>query len=159
MNIALSIAVFLILGLVFVCASLVLNRLLSPRHPDPEKAQPYECGERPFGPAWVQFDLRFYLVALFYLIFDVEVALLFPWAVILRDLPLTALVLGLPFLLVVVIGYAYEWASGTLDWVRQTSPSRIAAAGPPGSLSALARRDPEFLNPPDFPSTPAAPAS
>ncbi len=92
----------------------------------------------------MQFDLRFYIVALFYLVFDVEVALIYPWSVVFRQFPTEALVLGLPFLGVIVIGYAYEWYSGSLDWVRSSVNTSIkGTAGV--DMASLARRDPEAV--------------
>src|SRR5436190_11761733 len=74
--------IFLAAGLTLLAANLVLGRLIRPDKPSPEKAEVYECGERPIGDAWVQFDLRFYVVALLFVIFDVELAFFFPWAVV-----------------------------------------------------------------------------
>ncbi len=140
----LSIAIFVAFGLVFVLAPLLIGRLVRPRHPNAQKREIYECGEPAVGSSWVQFDLRFYIVALFYLVFDVEVALIYPWAVVYRDFPATALLLGLPFLLIVIIGFVYEWYSGSLDWVRGSVGTSIK--GTHGvNMAALSRRDPEIL--------------
>ena len=141
---ALAIGIFLGFGLAFVLINLTVSRIIAPRMAQEEKGAIYECGEPTIGESWVQFDLRFYIVALFYLVFDVEVALIYPWAVVFRQYPAEALLVGLPFLSVVVIGYAYEWYSGSLDWVRSsvnTSMQRRAVA----DLGTLARRDPEAL--------------
>ncbi|MCC7193261.1 MAG: NADH-quinone oxidoreductase subunit A [Phycisphaeraceae bacterium] len=142
----LNIAIFLGFGLGFVLLNLLVGSLVRPSLPNDEKKAIYECGEPTVGSSWVQFDLRFYIVALFYLVFDVEVALIYPWAVVFRDFPTEAVVLGAPFLAVIVIGYAYEWYSGSLDWVRSAVNTSIQSAGR-GSLdmAALARRDPEAL--------------
>ena len=94
-------------GLGFVLVNLVVGSLVRPRIANAEKSAIYECGEPTIGDSWVQFDLRFYIVALFYLIFDVEVALIYPWAVVYRQYPIEALVLGTPFLAIVVISRAY----------------------------------------------------
>ena len=140
----LSIAIFLGFGLGFVLINLTVGKLVRPSLPNREKAAVYECGEPTIGTSWVQFDLRFYIVALFYLVFDVEVALIYPWAVVFRQFPSEALVLGLPFLGIVVIGYAYEWYSGSLDWVRSSVNTSIK--GTAGlDMATLARRDPEAL--------------
>lgn len=145
----LSISIFLGFGLVFVGFNLLIGKLVRPNLPNAEKLAIYECGEPTIGESWVQFDLRFYIVALFYLVFDVEVALIYPWAVVFRQFPAEALVIGTPFLLVIVIGYAYEWYSGSLEWVRsQVSTSLRAGAGADrrGELASLARRDPELVH-------------
>ena len=139
---ALSISIFLAFGLVFVLANLLVGKLVRPSMPSEEKQAIYECGEPTIGSSWVQFDLRFYIVALFYLVFDVEVELIYPWAVIYREAPVEALVLGAPFLGIVVIGYAYEWYSGSLDWVRSSVNTSFKSAA---DMGQLARRDPEAL--------------
>lgn len=142
----LSIAIFLGFGLGFVLINLLVGKIVRPSLPNAEKKAIYECGEPTIGSSWIQFDLRFYIVALFYLVFDVEVALLYPWSVIFREFPTQAIVLGLPFIGIVVIGYFYEWYSGSLDWVRSTSMTGGPSGGRPGGrLAALARRDPEAL--------------
>ncbi len=140
----LSIAIFLGFGLAFVLINLCVGALVRPKMPQEEKGAIYECGEPTIGSGWVQFDLRFYIVALFYLVFDVEVALIYPWATVYRDFPREALLLGLPFLLLVIIGYVYEWYSGSLDWVR--SSINTSVKGTRGiDMASLARRDPEAL--------------
>lgn len=117
---------------------------MRPRIPNAEKEAIYECGEPTIGNSWVQFDLRFYIVALFYLVFDVEVALIYPWAVVFRDNPGAVLALGAPFIGIIVVGYAYEWYSGSLDWVR--SSVNTSFKGTRGiDMASLARRDPEAL--------------
>ncbi len=139
-----SISIFLGFGLGFVLINLLVSKVLRPSLPNAEKQAIYECGEPTIGTSWVQFDLRFYIVALFYLIFDVEVALIYPWAAIYRQFPTEALVLGAPFLGIIVIGYAYEWYSGSLDWVR-SSVNTSHRASTSMDMAALARRDPEML--------------
>ena len=140
----LSVAIFLAVGFGFVLVNLIISGLVRPSLPNEEKEAIYECGEPTIGESWVQFDLRFYIVALFYLVFDVEVALIYPWAVVFREFPMEALIVGLPFLGIVIVGYAYEWYSGSLDWVRSsinTSFKGTAAV----DLKSLARRDPEMI--------------
>ena len=140
-----SICIFLGFGMGFVLLNLTVGAFVRPSLPNREKKAIYECGEPTIGNSWVQFDLRFYIVALFYLVFDVEVALIYPWAVVFREMPMEALVLGAPFLGIVIIGYAYEWYSGSLDWVR--SSVNTSFKGTSGlDLANLARRDPELLD-------------
>ncbi len=144
MNQLLSIAIFVGFGVGFVFFNLLVGRLVRPSLSNAEKEAIYECGEPTIGTSWVQFDLRFYIVALFYLIFDVELALIYPWAIVYREIPGEALVLGTPFLGIIIIGYAYEWYSGSLDWVRSTiNTSYKGTAGI--DMASLARRDPEVL--------------
>ena len=140
----LSISIFLAFGLGFVLVNLTVGAIVRPKLPNSEKQAIYECGEPTIGSSWVQFDLRFYIVALFYLVFDVEVALIYPWAVVYRQFPLEALVLGAPFLAIVIIGYAYEWYSGSLDWVRSSINTSVKGTGGV-DMARLARRDPEAL--------------
>ena len=143
----LSITIFLAAAVVFVMSALIVGRLVRPNLPNRDKLAIYECGEPAVGDSWVQFDLRFYIVALFYLVFDVEVALIYPWAVVYRQLPdmLPALIVGAPFLAVVIIGYVYEWYAGSLDWVRSSINTSIKGGAAGTDLSALARREPEAL--------------
>ena len=112
----LAIAVFLVvaggISLLMVTASFVL----APRAPDPEKNSAYECGFTAFSDARSKFDVRFYLVAILFIIFDLEVAFLFPWAVALGGLGVFGLISMLVFLGVLTVGFIYEWKSGALEW-------------------------------------------
>lgn len=141
----LSIAMFLGVGLAFVFVGLTASSLVHPKLRQRDKDSTYECGEETIGSNWVQFDLRFYIVALFFLVFDVEVALIYPWAAIFREFPREALILGAPFIGLVVIGYAYEWHAGSLDWVRGTVHTALKNDTSVGDLATLARRDPQAL--------------
>ena len=100
------------LGLVLVIAALVL----AVRRPDPEKISAYECGFNAFDDARMKFDVRFYLVAILFIIFDLEVAFLFPWAVAFKDIGTFGFLSMLVFLAVLTIGFAYEWKKGALEW-------------------------------------------
>jgi NADH-quinone oxidoreductase subunit A len=115
-----AVLVFLIAGVVMVCTPLVLGVLFRPKNPYPEKEIAYECAEDPVGEAQVRFDMRFYTTALIFIIFEVEIALMFPWARIFRgaeDVPL-ALWAGLVFALIVFLGLVVDWAKGDLDWIK-----------------------------------------
>ncbi len=100
------------LSVMMVVASLILAR----QRPDSEKLSPYECGFDPFENARIRFDVRYYLVAILFIIFDLEVAFLFPWAVSLRDIGVFGFVSMAIFLAVLTIGFAYEWMKGALEW-------------------------------------------
>jgi NADH-quinone oxidoreductase subunit A len=125
-----SITLFVVFGVAFVFVNLLVGALARPKNPSAEKQSVYECGEPAVGPGWVQFDLRFYVVALVFLIFDVEVALFYPWAVTYgnaANLPTpqdtfalrsAALVDMLVFFGILLVGFAYLWRFGYLDWVR-----------------------------------------
>jgi NADH-quinone oxidoreductase subunit A len=181
-------ALFFVAGFVFLFVSLLVGRLLRPQNPNPEKLEPYECGEPAIGSAYVQFDLRFYVVALLFIIFEVEVALFFPWAVVFgkmtnlaqantqvvsdsgqltpaakgiydellvppqatagyvaaksrddaeqaiksdaRTLAMISLADIGVFFAVLLVGFAYVWRRGDLDWVRALSRERALQGGP-----------------------------
>lgn len=129
-----SILVFFIFGLIFVALNVsVLSRILRPAIPQQEKATTYECGEPPLGSSWIRFDIRFYTVALVFLIFDVEVAFLYPWAGIFKEWKDAGRASGsnelgtflfaemLIFIGILVVGYIYVWAKGDLNWVKSVS--------------------------------------
>jgi len=111
-------ALFLIVGTVFVLFVFFLAKLASPRNPNPEKLRNYECGELPFGSAWVQYNVRYYIFALIFVIFDVEVVFLFPWAVVYKSLGFFAFVEMMIFLGILIFGLIYVWKKGALRWVR-----------------------------------------
>lgn len=113
-----KILIFLILAIVFVIITLFINRLIRPNRPTHEKLKVYECGENPEGSPWVKFNIRFYVVALIFLIFDVEVVLLFPWALTYKEFGVYGFIVGLIFLLILGLGMAYEWRKGDLEWAR-----------------------------------------
>ena len=115
----LPIIIFTILALALIGLPLALQYILSPRkNKGGDKLISYECGEIPEGSAWVKFNIRFYVVALIFLIFDVEIVFLFPWAVVFQELGLLAFIEAFIFILILVVGYAYVWMKGDLDWVK-----------------------------------------
>lgn len=111
---------FGIAGFALVFISLSIGRLVRPTMPHPEKGTAYECGEPAIGDSWVQFDLRFYTVALVFIVFDVEIALLWPWATVYRDMGGGAFWAFFVFFLLIAIPFMYEWKSGYLVWVRSS---------------------------------------
>ena len=111
-----------ILGIVMVAIPLVIQKLIAPSNKTREKLETYECGEDVEGPAWVKFNIRFYVVALIFIIFDVEVVFLFPWAVVYKELGLFAFIEMLIFIGVLAIGLAYVWIKGDLEWVKFSVP-------------------------------------
>ena len=112
----LPIAVFLSISLVIGLALLVAPFLVAYRNPDPEKLSAYECGFNAFDDARMKFDVRFYLVSILFIIFDLEVAFLFPWAVAFKEVGLFGFVSMMIFLSVLTIGFIYEWKKGALEW-------------------------------------------
>lgn len=113
-----KILIFIILAIVFVIITLFINKLIRPNRPTFEKQKVYECGENPEGSPWVKFNIRFYVVALIFLIFDVEVVLLFPWALTYKEFGVYGFIVGIIFLLILGLGMAYEWRKGDLEWAR-----------------------------------------
>ncbi len=109
---------FIFAGFVIAFGGLLVGRFVRSTIRHPEKEAPYECGEPAIGDSWVQFDLRFYTVALVFIVFDVEVALLWPWAVVFKDMGAPAYWAFLVFFTLIAIPFVYEWKSGYLDWVR-----------------------------------------
>jgi NADH-quinone oxidoreductase subunit A len=112
----LSIIIFLVIAMGLSCAFVVINLILAPNHPDPEKLSAYECGFEPFEDSRMEFDVRFYLVAILFIIFDLEIAFLFPWAVSLGNIGLLGFCSMMVFLFILTIGFIYEWKKGALDW-------------------------------------------
>jgi len=113
-----NVLAFALLGVAFIAVNLVLWWVLRPRRFSEEKLTTYECGENPTGSAWIQFNIRFYVFALIFIIFDVEAVFLLPWAVVFRELGVLAFVEGLVFIAILVIALAYVWRKGDLEWVR-----------------------------------------
>jgi NADH-quinone oxidoreductase subunit A len=110
------ILLFILVGLAVGVVPMALGKLLSPSRPDPEKLSPYECGIEPFEDARMKFDVRYYLVAILFIIFDLEVSFLFPWAIVLGDLGLYGYCSMMIFLGVLTVGFIYEWRKGALEW-------------------------------------------
>jgi NADH-quinone oxidoreductase subunit A len=107
---------FFIVGAIFVAIGLVAAWLVRPSRAYANKLTSYECGEEPVGSSWVRFNIRFYVVALIFLVFDVEVVFLFPWAIVYQKLGMFALIEMVIFLAILAVGYAYVWVKGDLDW-------------------------------------------
>ncbi len=111
-----AVLVFLLFGALFVIGNLVLSRILQVRLPHPSKLTTYECGETAVGSSWVQFNIRFYVIALAFIIFDVEIVFLFPWAVVFKQLGTFAFWEMMVFIGILLVGLAYLWGKGDLDW-------------------------------------------
>ena len=112
----LPILLFIVVGIGFGVVPLVAGFLLAPRRPDSEKNSPYECGFEAFEDARMKFDVRYYLVAILFIIFDLEIAFLFPWAVVLDELGMFGFLAMVVFLGILVVGFVYEWKKGALEW-------------------------------------------
>ena len=107
---------FVILGFTFVAIALTAAALIRPSKPNPVKNSTYECGEIPIGDTWVRFNVRFYVIALVFLLFDVEVVFLLPWAIVFRQLGWFAFIEMIVFVVILFAGFAYVWGKGDLDW-------------------------------------------
>ena len=116
-----SILLMIALGAGFALFSVVLSSLLGPRKPTPEKSAPYECGMPPVGDARERQSVKFYLVAMIFLLFDIEIAFLYPWAMALRELGWNGFVQVLLFMVLLLAGYVYVWRKGALDWGNEKS--------------------------------------
>jgi NADH-quinone oxidoreductase subunit A len=120
----LSILIMIALGAGFALISVVLSMFVGPKKPTPEKEAPYECGMPPVGDARERQSVKFYLVAMIFLLFDIEVAFLYPWAMALRDLGWPGFVQVFLFMLLLLAGYVYVWRKGALDWGNERVPDR-----------------------------------
>ena len=112
----LSIIIFLFIDLALSIGFIVINFALSSKNPDPEKLSAYECGFSAFSDSRIKFDVKFYLVAILFIIFDLEIAFLFPWAISLGNIGLLGFYSMMIFLFVLTIGFIYEWKKGALEW-------------------------------------------
>jgi len=189
-DLVLILLIFMAAGLTLLAANLVLGRLVRPEQPSPEKGEVYECGEQPIGTAWVQFDLRFYVVALLFVIFDVELAFFFPWAVVFgsavrtadeskpaevrveaakqiqpRGEPAAPATAAPPepaaakslawvafadifvFFAVLLVGFAYLWRRGDLEWVRSTAAQQESVSASVSVGENQAAQPPPVLHP------------
>ncbi len=112
----LPVLIFMVIGLLIGGVMLAIGFVLAPRRPDSEKLSPYECGFEAFEDSRMKFDVRYYLVAILFIIFDLEIAFLFPWAVVLREIGMIGFLAMMLFLAILVVGFIYEWKKGALQW-------------------------------------------
>jgi NADH:ubiquinone oxidoreductase subunit 3 (subunit A) len=113
-----AVLTFIVVIVGFLAVNLILWWIIRPARHSEEKLTTYECGENPQGSAWVQFNIRFYVFALIFIVFDVEAVFLFPWAVVFRQLGMLAFLEGLVFIAILVVALTYVWRKGDLEWVR-----------------------------------------
>jgi NADH-quinone oxidoreductase subunit A len=121
----LGILIMIALGVAFSAVMIGLSMLVGPRNPTPEKLAPYECGMPAVGDARERQSVKFYLVAMIFLLFDIEVAFLYPWAMALVDLGWTGFIQIVTFFLILLVGYIYVWRKGILDWGPVARPARV----------------------------------
>jgi len=107
---------FILVGIAIGLVLLTVGSLVSPNRPDPQKLAPYECGFEAFEDARMKFDVRYYLIAILFILFDLEIAFLFPWAVVLPDIGIFGFWSMMVFLAILIIGFVYEWKKGALEW-------------------------------------------
>jgi NADH-quinone oxidoreductase subunit A len=110
------ILLFILIGIAVGVVPVALGWLIAPNKPDSEKLSPYECGFEAFEDARMRFDVRYYLVAILFILFDLEIAFLFPWAILLEEIGLFGFVAMMIFLAILVVGFIYEWKKGALEW-------------------------------------------
>ena len=110
------ILLFVVIGLLVGVGPMLIGFLLGPQRPDPAKSSPYECGFEAFEDTRMKLDVRYYLVAILFILFDLEIAFLFPWAVVLKEIGMFGFVGMLVFLAILVVGFVYEWKKGALEW-------------------------------------------
>jgi len=110
------ILLFIVVGVAIGVAPPVLGAIFGPHRPDPEKLSPYECGFEAFEDARMKFDVRYYLVAILFILFDLEIAFLFPWAVVINEIGFAGFLSMMLFLGILVVGFVYEWTKGALEW-------------------------------------------
>ncbi|MDO4904555.1 MAG: NADH-quinone oxidoreductase subunit A [Lautropia sp.] len=116
LNNYLPVLLFLLVGAFIGIAPMLIGKLLGPSRPDPEKLSAYECGFEAFGDARMQVDVRYYLVAILFILFDLEIAFLFPWAVSLGSIGFAGFISMMVFLAILVVGFIFEWGKGALNW-------------------------------------------
>lgn len=121
-----SVGVFMGLALFFVAFAFAVSKLLRPHKPTSEKSTTYECGMDPIGDSWIQFNIRFYVVALIFIVFEIEAVFMFPWAVVYDKLGLFGLVEMTVFIGILLVGLAYVWGKGDLEWVKSLMGGRGA---------------------------------
>lgn len=153
-----QIASFLVAGILFISITLFVSKLLRPNRPNPQKLSSYESGETPQGPAWIQFNLRFYVLALVFILFEVEVVFLFPWAVVFADKELNqqtqnawswfAFVEMLIFIIILVLGLVYAWRKGHLDWIKSKPVLTDVSSPVPANLYEAINKKFSSPNPP-----------
>ena len=112
----LPVLLFVLVGAAVGVAPMAIGKLLGPSKPDAAKLSPYECGFEAFEDARMQFDVRYYLVAILFILFDLEIAFLFPWAVSLGTIGFVGFISMMVFLAILIVGFVYEWSRGALDW-------------------------------------------
>ncbi len=110
------ILLFIAVGVAVGVAPMVFGKLLAPNRPDPQKLSPYECGFEAFEDARMKFDVRYYLVAILFILFDLEIAFLFPWATVINDIGFAGFLSMMLFLAILTVGFVYEWMKGALEW-------------------------------------------
>lgn len=130
---------FLLIAIIFVIVTVFFAKLVRPARPTTEKLLTYECGENPVGSPWIKFNIRFYVVALIFLIFDVEIVLLVPWIMVYKEAQILGFVVGAIFLFLLALGMAYEWKKGDLEWIRPNPvPPQIKKPELPQEVSVTA---------------------
>jgi len=146
-----EVLLFIIAGMIFILVTLFISKIIRPHRPNAEKLSTYESGEEPVGSAWTQFNIRFYIIALIFLLFEVEIVLLFPWATIFANEELIKQTNGLwgwfsliemvLFIVVLALGLAYAWVNGHLDWIKPNpKPTEFISPVPKEHYDAINKK-------------------
>ncbi len=138
-----AVLVFIAISVLFIFFTLIFSRIIHPRKPSAAKSATYECGEIPAGDSWVKFNIHFYVIALIFIIFEVEILVLFPWAVVFKELGMTAFVEMVVFVGILTLGLAYLWKKGDLDWNKETHFMKDAPMPSDAGRSAREHRSEE----------------
>ncbi len=143
-----EVLLFIIVGIIFIVVTLFVSRLIRPHRPNPEKLSTYESGEEAIGSSWPQFNIRFYIIAQIFLLFEVEIVFLYPWSTVFANKELIretsgawgwfSLIEMVVFILVLALGLAYAWKNGHLDWVKPNpKPTEFSSPVPKSHYDAL----------------------
>jgi NADH-quinone oxidoreductase subunit A len=143
-----EVLIFILAGIIFILVTLLVSKIIRPHRPNPEKLSTYESGEEPVSAAWSQFNIRFYIIALIFLLFEVEIVFLFPWSTIFADPQLIEETNGLwgwytfvemiLFILILALGLAYAWVKGHLDWIKpEPKPTQFSSPVPKAHYEAI----------------------
>jgi NADH-quinone oxidoreductase subunit A len=143
-----EVLLFILAGIIFILVTLLVSKMIRPHRPNPEKLSTYESGEEPISSAWSQFNIRFYIIALIFLLFEVEIVFLFPWSTIFANKELIKETNGvwgwfslfemLVFIIVLALGLAYAWVKGHLDWVKpDPKPTEFSSPVPKNYYDAI----------------------
>jgi len=130
-----NVLIFVIVAVIFILAALTIGRIIRPSRSYSNKLETYECGEKTIGTSYIQFNIRFYIIAIIFLIFDIEIAILFPWVLIFKRLGTVAFIEMIIFVAILLVGLTYVWVKGDLEWVKKIEQDRDDTNGTSRNIS------------------------